>query len=187
MHAGAGLGHWVRVWDASITPTEGPGNLLLRSWDLSSIDLHWWSYENNAWGILQPIADILTVQVRSRAVPTIVYYVRPHNRWKVAQQSILTNEQLQWRNTLVPLPVGPLLSCQPSTKTQKCSSETNMRDSTLMIRNKPLPLTGKWQSQKKRGGLALYPMQASVTTTWVTPPIKRTMASIYWEKRSKNP
>ena len=153
MQAGAWLGHWARVWDAPKTPTEGPGDLLLRSWGLSSVDLHWWPCENNAWGTLGPIVNILTTEVGSRAMPTIAYFVRPHNRWKVTQQSTLTSEQLQWRNTLAPFPLGLLLSHLPSTTTHKCSSETNMRDSAPTIRKQSLPLTGKWEPQKKEEAL----------------------------------
>lgn len=32
-------------------------------------------------------------------MPTIAYFVNPHNRSKVTQQSTLTSEQLQQRNT----------------------------------------------------------------------------------------
>ena len=47
----------------------------------------------------RPIAGIAMVEVGLRAMPTTVDFVSPHNGWRVTQQSTLTGEQHQWRNT----------------------------------------------------------------------------------------
>ena len=93
-----GLGN-VRVWTASIAPTVGRGAWLLQSWDLASVDLHWWPGENNTWESSGPISGIPTVKEGPRAVPTTVYIVSPNNQWKETQQNTFTGEQLQKRNT----------------------------------------------------------------------------------------
>ena len=49
-----------KVWAASIAPTAGPGAWQMQSWDLTSVDLHWWPGENNTW---EQFACILTVKV----------------------------------------------------------------------------------------------------------------------------
>ena len=59
----------VRVWAAPIVPTVDTDPWLLQSWDLTSVDLHWWPGENNAWETPGPIVCIPTVKVGLRAVP----------------------------------------------------------------------------------------------------------------------
>ena len=69
-----GLGQ-ARVWAALKAPTVGPDPSdpwLLQSWDLTSVDLHWWTCENNIWETSGPIASIPAVKVGPRAVPTTV-------------------------------------------------------------------------------------------------------------------
>ena len=93
-----GLGQ-TRVWAASIASTADPSAQLLQSWDLTSVDLHQWPGENNAWESPRPTASIHTVKAGMRAVPTRMYFVSPQNGWKGKQQSTLTGEHLQRRNT----------------------------------------------------------------------------------------
>ena len=64
-----------RIWAPPKPPTVGPGTGLLKSLDLTLVDLCWWPGENNAWETPGPIASIPTVKVELREVPTTVQFV----------------------------------------------------------------------------------------------------------------
>ena len=64
-----GLGQ-ARVWATSIAPIADQGAWVLQSWDLNTLDRSQRPGENNIWELLWPTADILTVKVGLRAVPT---------------------------------------------------------------------------------------------------------------------
>ena len=69
----------------------------------------------------------------------------------------------------------------PVLPTSHCSLELDLGVSTPTMGEQTLPPTGLCHPQS-RGGPAQCPVQALVTTTPNTPPIKGTMASILWGK-----
>ena len=147
------------------------------------MDLHWWLSEHSAWGTSGPIACTPMAEVGLMAVPTTLYAVSPHKRWQTTPHSALAVGQPLQRNT------------QWLLSQWKCSRPAYP---TLQLRNRcggfysnnwgadPAPdRTVMAKEQRRRP--AQHLVQALVTTTPITPPIKGIIASTHWGKTWQAP
>ena len=116
------------------------------------------------------------VEAGLRGVPKTVYFVSPHNRWQVTPESVLLVRQLLWRNT-------QWLLSQWEYSSRACfTPQFRNRSGGVYSNNQgahPAPSRAVTTTEQG-GGPAQHLVQALVTTTMITPPIKEIMASTYW-------
>ena len=113
--------------------------------------------ENYVWETPGSTASIPMIEVGLRA--NNLYFVRPHNRWKVTQQRTLTREYFQQRNTQILLSHWEPYSTSHVALQLEMQLRKNLGIYTPTTKAQTLPLTGKWQRAKKE---ALLNIQGSL-------------------------
>ena len=172
-----GLGQ-LKCWAATVAPTAG------KEPNYYFMDLCWWPGENNAWETPGPIASTPMVKVETRAVSKKEQLVSTHSGWKVMQQSMLTGQQFQRRNTqwlffqwqcFSPIYLTPQI--RNTGKKQIWWGLYSNHWRADLVPDRGVKVT------EQNGDLTQFSRQGEVTTTSVKPHNKEIMADIHWGKR----
>ena len=115
----------------------------------------------------------------SRAAPTTDFFVGVHTKWQAASQSCMSQCTAPGEEHAVASFSEGVLPVPP---TSHHSLEPDLGASTPTTGEQTLTLTGLWQPPEQRGGPTQHPVQALVTTTPNTSPIRGTRASTTWGK-----
>ena len=145
---------------------------------LTSVDLPYWLCEHRAWGISRLTACIPLTEAGPKVVPTTVYFVSAHsvtgNTTKCTSWWTAPVEEY----SVAPLPAEVLQYHLPHITAQKPIWRLLLQQ----LGSRPYPRKGCDNYRANRRPHSTSSAGYLLTTTPITPPIKRKKATTHWRK-----